>query len=132
MGSIWSRPGLAKPERMACTLAALCALQSRDALAPHIRAALDLGLTPNAVVEIVIQDGIYRGFAASEAALDVALRVFGERGLALDPPAEPAASLEALTRQGRELQAELPSCMARARIRTTPRRTIRSPARSIP
>src|SRR5579864_2664893 len=58
-GSIWSRPGLAQPERMACTLAALCAVQGLDALAPHVGAALDLGLTPNAIVEIFIQDGIY-------------------------------------------------------------------------
>jgi alkylhydroperoxidase/carboxymuconolactone decarboxylase family protein YurZ len=107
-GSIWSRPGLTKPDRMACTLAALCAAQSLTALAPHVRAALDIGMTPTAIVEIFIQDGIYRGFTASEAALDIALRVFADRGLDFAAPdAQPEASLEALMDLGRQLQADL-------------------------
>ena len=106
-GSIWTRPGLARRERMACTLAALCALQNLSALEKHCHAALEIGLEPRAIVEIFIQDGIYRGFAAAEAALEVAARVFTERGLA-PAAAEPAsASLEELARLGRELQTDL-------------------------
>lgn len=106
-GSIWTRPGLGRRERMACTLSALCALQNMSALEKHCRAALEIGMEPGAIVEIFIQDGIYRGFAAAEAALEVAARVFAERGLKL-PEAEPAsASLQELARLGRALQTEL-------------------------
>jgi alkylhydroperoxidase/carboxymuconolactone decarboxylase family protein YurZ len=106
-GSVWTRPGLARRERMACTLAALCVLQNMSALEKHCRAALEIGMEPRAIVEIFIQDGIYRGFAAAEAALEVAARVFAEHGLAL-AAAEPAsASIEELARMGRDVQTAL-------------------------
>lgn len=106
-GSIWARPGLGRRERMVCTLAALAALQSLPALEAHCDAALEIGMEPRAIVEIVIQDGIYRGFAASEAALGVVRRVLGARGIAL-PAADPEPhSLEELARLGREVQTAL-------------------------
>ena len=40
------------------------------------RAALDLGLSARAIVEILIQIGIYAGFAASEEAVEAAGKVF--------------------------------------------------------
>jgi len=51
-GAIWSRPGLALPDRMICALAALGAVLRRPKLKRHVAAALDLGLTPQAIVEI--------------------------------------------------------------------------------
>ncbi|MFM7607681.1 MAG: carboxymuconolactone decarboxylase family protein, partial [Alphaproteobacteria bacterium] len=74
-GTIWNRPGLSRQDRMAVTLAVLCSLQSQAQLRRHVAAALKLGLTPRAIVEILIQIGIYRGFAASETALETALAV---------------------------------------------------------
>src|SRR5262249_38939686 len=94
-GSIWSRPGLGRSERMACTLAALCAVQNLDALASHIGAALHVGLSPNAIVEIFVQDGIYRGFPASAAALAVAQDGVTKRGVAVDGDPAPEAALAA-------------------------------------
>jgi 4-carboxymuconolactone decarboxylase len=72
-GSIWTRPGLGRQDRMACTLAALVAMQNWTQLRRHVAAALRIGLDPRAVTEVLIQTGIYRGFAASETALEVAL-----------------------------------------------------------
>jgi len=106
-GSIWTRPGLARPERMACTLAALVAVQGWDALPAHVGAALDLGLPPNAIVEIIVQDGIYRGFAAAEAGLKLALAVFAARGLAVAPADADATTLDELTQLGRGVQSAL-------------------------
>jgi alkylhydroperoxidase/carboxymuconolactone decarboxylase family protein YurZ len=106
-GSIWTRPGLGRRERMACTLAALCALQNMSAVEKHCRAALEIGMEPRAIVEIFIQDGIYRGFAAAEAALEVAARVFAERGLARAAPEPASEPLEELARLGREVQTAL-------------------------
>ncbi len=105
-GSIWSRPGLAQTERMACTLAALGAVQNWPQLRRHVGAALHIGLTPQQITEVLIQDGIYRGFASAETALEVALEVIGERGLSLPEPVRDA-SLETLMAQGRDVQAAL-------------------------
>src|SRR3569623_25983 len=68
-GASWSRPGLARPDRMLCALAALAAVQRLPKLRRHVGAALELGLTPRAIVEVLIQIGIYAGFAASEEAV---------------------------------------------------------------
>jgi len=106
-GAIWSRPGLALEDRMVCALAALASVQRLPKLRHHVAAALDLGLSARSIVEILIQIGIYAGFAASEEAVEAAGAVFAERGLAL--PEEPARddSLEALTERGRTLMDQL-------------------------
>jgi 4-carboxymuconolactone decarboxylase len=108
-GAIWSRPGLALSDRMICALAALGAVQRLPKLRRHVGAALDLGLAPRAIVEILIQIGIYAGFAASEEAIEAAGSVFAQRGVAM--PEEPARedSLETLTARGRELMQKLHS-----------------------
>jgi alkylhydroperoxidase/carboxymuconolactone decarboxylase family protein YurZ len=103
-GAVWSRPGLALPDRMIATLAALCAVQRLNHLHRYVGAALDLGLEVAAIVEILVQCGIYAGFTASEEAIGVAGMVFAERGVNL--PAEEGAtpaSLEELAGQGRAL-----------------------------
>src|SRR5580658_10760285 len=65
-GAVWNRPGLALANRMIASLAALCSVQRLNHLRRHIVAALDMGLTPRAIVEIFIQCGIYCGLPASE------------------------------------------------------------------
>lgn len=105
--NVWARPGLSRPDRMACTLAVLCAMQNLSQLRRHLGAALDLGLTPRATVEILIQTGIYRGFAASESALEVALEVFSQRGVVLEVDPARRDGLEVLAERGAELQAAL-------------------------
>ena len=80
-GAIWSRPGLALDDRMVCALAALAAVQRLPKLRRHVAAALDLGLSARSIVEILIQIGIYAGFAASEEAVEAAAAVFAARGL---------------------------------------------------
>ena len=101
-GAIWNRPGLALPDRMLCTLAALSVWPRLGALRRHIGAALDLGLTPEAIREVLVQTGLYAGFAAAEETLTLAADVFAERNVPFppDPPAD--ASLDDLTASGRE------------------------------
>ena len=82
-GAIWSRPGLALDDRMVCALAALGAVQRLPKLGRHVAAALDLGLSPRAIVEILVQIGIYAGFAASEEAVAAAGTVFAARNIAM-------------------------------------------------
>src|SRR5262249_18369488 len=106
-GAIWARPGLAMEDRMVCALAALAAVQRLKKLRRHVAAALDLGLSPQAIVEVVIQIGIYAGFAASEEAVEAAAEVFAERQIAR--PAEPSREdpLETLSERGRKLMEQL-------------------------
>ena len=106
-GAIWSRPGLALDDRMVCALAALGAVQRLPKLSRHVAAALDLGLSARSIVEILIQVGIYAGFAASEEAVEAAAQVFAERGVPLPEETAREDELEVLTARGRKLMAEL-------------------------
>jgi len=106
-GAIWSRPGLALEDRMICALAALAAVQRLLKLRRHVVAALKLGLTPQAIVEVLIQIGIYAGFAASEEAVEAAAAEFAARQIAMPEEPERTDSLEALTERGRKLMAQL-------------------------
>ena len=106
-GAIWSRPGLALQDRMICALAALAAVQRLPKLRRHIGAALELGLSPRAIVEVLIQIGIYAGFAASEEAVDMAAAEFAARQVAMPEEPERSDSLEALSERGRTLMEQL-------------------------
>src|SRR5205814_2847473 len=112
-GAIWSRPGLALDDRMVCALAALGAVQRLPKLRRHVAAALDLGLSARSIVEVLIQIGIYAGFAASEEAVEAAAAEFAARQVAM--PEEPARtdSLEELTERGRKLMEQLHGDRAR-------------------
>jgi alkylhydroperoxidase/carboxymuconolactone decarboxylase family protein YurZ len=106
-GAIWSRPGLGLEDRMICALAALAAVQRLPKLRRHVGAALRLGLTPRAILEVLVQIGIYAGFAATEEAVEVAAAEFAARQVAM--PEEPAdrAELEVLSERGRQLMQQL-------------------------
>ena len=106
-GGIWSRAGLALPDRMICALAALAAVQRLGQLRRYVGAALNIGLEPRTIQEILIQVGIYAGFSASEEALEVAGAIFAERGIAIPPEAASDDSLETLSARGRELLQQL-------------------------
>jgi alkylhydroperoxidase/carboxymuconolactone decarboxylase family protein YurZ len=106
-GAIWCRPGLALDDRMVCALAALGAVQRLKKLKRHVAAALDLGLEARAIVEVLIQIGIYAGFAASEEAVDAACEVFRLRGVAIPADGATQDPPEALAERGRQLMQTL-------------------------
>ena len=106
-GAIWSRPGLALLDRMVCALAALGAIQQLPKLRQHVGAALGLGLPARSIIEVLIQIGIYAGFAASEEAVEAAGTVFAARGLTMPEETSRDDTLEALTERGRQLMAQL-------------------------
>jgi len=112
-GGVWNRPGLARQDRMLCTIAALACGPRLRALRGHLAAGLDLGLTPVAIREILVQASLYAGFSAAEEALPLAGEVFAERGIPFpaDPPEE--VSLEELTRRGTALMGDLHGDRAR-------------------
>lgn len=83
-GDIYSRPGLDLKSREIATVAALAALGNcAPQLNVHINAALNVGVTPQEVIEVLIQMAGYAGFPAALNAVFVAKEVFAERGVSV-------------------------------------------------
>ncbi len=63
-GDIYSRQGLDLKSREIATVAALSAMGNAEPpqLKVHINAALNVGCTPEEIVEIIIQMSVYAGF----------------------------------------------------------------------
>jgi 4-carboxymuconolactone decarboxylase len=79
-GDIYSRPGLTLREREVATVAALAALgNAQPQLKVHIEAALNVGLTRDEIVEILMQMAVYAGFPAALNGLFAAKDVFATR-----------------------------------------------------
>jgi 4-carboxymuconolactone decarboxylase len=77
-GMFWSRPNLAVRDRSLITVAMLAALGRQDELAGHLRGALNVGLSKDELVEVLMQAGVYAGVPAGVAALTTAASVFPE------------------------------------------------------
>ncbi len=76
-GMLWSRPGLAVRDRSLATVAQLAALGRTEELRAHLRGALNVGLTQDELVEVLMQTAVYAGVPAANDALKVAAEVFG-------------------------------------------------------
>ena len=84
-GEIWVRPGLAARDRRLLVIGTLVALGHWDELAMHVRAAVaEGGLTADEVKEVVLQQAIYCGLPAANAAFRV-VRAVLESGAAPTP-----------------------------------------------
>ena len=103
-GSVWTRPGLDHGERSMCTLSALMALGQLPLLRRHVERALNLGLTPEQVVEVFFLLTFYVGVPAVEAAMLTTKDIFEERGIEFTPlrTYDPEISVEELYQRGRE------------------------------
>lgn len=78
-GDIYARPGLETADRQVATIAALAALGNAEPqLLFHIDGGLNVGLTPQEVVETIYVTTVFAGFPAGLNALAVARRVFAE------------------------------------------------------
>jgi len=75
---VWSRPGLELPHRSMITIAALTALGREPELKSHIRGGLNLGLTREQIVEIIMQMAFYAGQPAAHAGFRAAKEVFDQ------------------------------------------------------
>jgi 4-carboxymuconolactone decarboxylase len=84
-GSIWQRPGLKIEHREMCTLSVLTVLQREAQLTRHLGNALNLGLTPVEVIEVLIHAAYYGGVPTAFTAMGIAKEVFAERGVNFSP-----------------------------------------------
>ena len=84
-GSVWTRPGLDMEHRCMCTVAALTALGQMPLLRRNIERALNLGVTPDQIVEVVIQMTFLVGIPSVESAMKLTKDIFEEQGVEYSP-----------------------------------------------
>ena len=77
-GEIWSRPGLPRKTRSMITLAMMVALNRAEEFRLHIRAALNNGLTPDEIKEVLLQTAVYCGVPAANNAFHIAKEILEE------------------------------------------------------
>lgn len=90
-GDVWNRPGLSRRDRSIVTLAVLIARNQGLPLHSYIGRALDNGVKPAEVSELITHLAFYAGWANAFAAIGPARDVFAQRGIKPDqlPPASP-------------------------------------------
>lgn len=95
-GEIWNRAGLSPRDKGMLTCAVLIALNRAPLLRFHVPRALDSGLTPRELGEIVTQLAVYCGWPMASAAVAEIAPIYADRGvtdadvLPLDTPPLPA------------------------------------------
>ena len=77
-GMIWNQRVLELKTREIVVLSTMVAQDLPDELAWHVRAGLNLGLTREEIVEVVVQCGPYVGLPKTNHALKAVMKVFKE------------------------------------------------------
>jgi 4-carboxymuconolactone decarboxylase len=91
LGEVWKRPGLAARDRSIVTLAALIARDQTIGMAFYLNLALDNGVKPREISEIITHLAFYAGWANAMSAVAAAKDVFAARAIGADqlPAASP-------------------------------------------
>ena len=86
---MWKRPGLAPRDRSVITLAALIERNQTVEMGHHVNLALDNGVKPGEISEIITHLAFYCGWSNALSAVAVAKDIFIKRGIGADqlPPA---------------------------------------------
>ncbi|MCC7371986.1 MAG: carboxymuconolactone decarboxylase family protein [Chloroflexi bacterium] len=90
-GDLWTRPDLSARDRSIVTVSALIARNQTIELPTYVNLALDNGVTPRQLSEIITHLAFYSGWANATSAVAVAKDIFAQRGIGADqlPPAAP-------------------------------------------
>ena len=94
LGEVWKRPGLAPRDRSIVTLAALIARNQTIELSYHLNLALDNGVKPREISEIITHLAFYTGWANAMSAVAIAKDIFAARHIGADQL--PSASVKLL------------------------------------
>lgn len=78
-GEIWTRSGLPQPTRSLITIALMVALNRGEELRLHLRAALNNGVSPEEIREVLLHCAIYCGVPAANAAFHAAKEILAEK-----------------------------------------------------
>ena len=106
-GRVWARDGLAQEDRMLATLCALTCKQYLPQLERYAGAALDLGLAPRTLQEVMLHCAMYAGLPSAENALATLHTVFSARGIQTPTESWPHVDLDALNSQGNDTMRDL-------------------------
>ncbi|ETX09087.1 carboxymuconolactone decarboxylase family protein [Candidatus Entotheonella palauensis] len=108
-GSIWSRPGLDIKYRAIATLTVAAVQLATPQVRAHVRNTLNVGVTPEELVEVLMMVAFYGGIPASYNALAIAKEIFEERGLECAAAAcfDPSVAAETLYERGVDKHREL-------------------------
>ena len=94
LGDLWKRPDLSPRDRSIVTLAALIARNQTTQMAYYLNLALDNGVKPSEISEVITHLAFYSGWENAMSAVVVAKEVFHKRGIG--PDQLPPASVELL------------------------------------
>jgi 4-carboxymuconolactone decarboxylase len=84
-GEVYSRPDLDLKSRQIATVAALAAMGTApEQLKFHIGAALNIGCTPNEIIEVMYLISVFCGFPASINGIKIAETIFNERKIEIE------------------------------------------------
>lgn len=117
-GDLWKRPGLSRRDRSIVTVAALIARDQTVELPYYLTLALDNGVKPSEISEIITHLAFYAGWANAMNAIPAARKVFKSRDVGADqlPPAsgpqlplDEAAEKQRATRVGEQFGQITPS-----------------------
>ncbi|OOE67156.1 carboxymuconolactone decarboxylase family protein [Salinivibrio sp. KP-1] len=78
---VWNRPGLSARDRSVVTLAALISRNQQVELPYHVNLALDNGVEPSEISELITHLAFYSGWANAMSAVAVTANVFEARGV---------------------------------------------------
>ena len=90
LDGLWKRPELSPRDRSVVTVAALIARIQTIEMPFHFALALDNGVKPSELSEIITHLAFYSGWANAMSAVAVAKDIFHQRGIGIDqlPPAK--------------------------------------------
>jgi 4-carboxymuconolactone decarboxylase len=91
-GAVWARDGLDRKTRSVITLSVLTALGREHEIAMHVRAALQHGLTPDEIAEVLMHTAVYAGVPTANSAFAIAQRVLDEAAEDSSSGSGPAAT----------------------------------------
>jgi 4-carboxymuconolactone decarboxylase len=112
IGEVWKRPDLSSRDRSIITVAALIARNQTIEMPYHFGLALDDGVRPSELSEIIFHLAFYAGWPNAMAAVMIANDIFAERGVRVDQlpavssallPIEPAAEEKRATRVAQDV-----------------------------
>ncbi len=94
VNDLWKRPALSARERSIVTVAALIMRNQTIGLLPYVNKALDAGVTPGEISELITHVAFYAGWPHAFAAVAIVKDIFAQRGIGADQL--PPVSLELL------------------------------------
>jgi 4-carboxymuconolactone decarboxylase len=105
IAELWKRPGLTPRDRSIVTVSALIARNLTREMAHQMNLAIDNGLKPRELSEIITHLAFYSGWANATCAVAVAKDVFAARKIGVDQLPEASPTLLPLNKQAEDARA---------------------------